>query len=64
MGSEWILGRMAAGVEWILLAPDRVQWRALENTWWTFGFCAMDLFITNVDYYFRLCAFKTYSPNC
>jgi hypothetical protein len=34
MGSEWILGRLAwgGGVEWIQLAQDRDQWRALLNT--------------------------------
>jgi hypothetical protein len=34
MGSEWILGRLAGGgcVEWIDLAQDRDQWRALVNT--------------------------------
>jgi hypothetical protein len=32
MGSEWILGRLAGGVEWIQLAQDRDRWRALVNT--------------------------------
>jgi hypothetical protein len=30
--SEWILGRLAGGVEWIQLAQDRDRWRALVNT--------------------------------
>jgi hypothetical protein len=32
MGSEWILGRLAAGVQWIQLAQDRDRWRAVVNT--------------------------------
>jgi hypothetical protein len=32
MGSEWILGRLAGGVEWIQLAQDRDRWRAFVNT--------------------------------
>jgi hypothetical protein len=32
MGTEWILGRLAGGVEWIQLAQDRDRWRALVNT--------------------------------
>jgi hypothetical protein len=32
MGSEWILGKLAAGVECIQLAPDRDRWCALVNT--------------------------------
>jgi hypothetical protein len=32
MGSEWILGRLAGGVDWIQLAQDRDRWRALVNT--------------------------------
>jgi hypothetical protein len=32
MGSEWILGRLAEGVEWIQLAQDRDWWRTLVNT--------------------------------
>jgi hypothetical protein len=28
MGSEWILGRLAGGVEWIQLAQDRDRLRA------------------------------------
>jgi hypothetical protein len=31
MGSEWILGRLAGGVEWIQLAQDRGRWRAVVN---------------------------------
>jgi hypothetical protein len=31
MGSEWILGRLAGGVEWIQSAQDRDQWWALVN---------------------------------
>jgi hypothetical protein len=31
IGSEWILGRFAVGVEWIQLAHDRGRWRALTN---------------------------------
>jgi hypothetical protein len=26
------------GANWIQLAQDRVQWRALWTRWWTFGF--------------------------
>jgi hypothetical protein len=29
MGSEWILGRLAWGMEWIRLAQDRDRWRAV-----------------------------------
>jgi hypothetical protein len=32
VGIGWILGRLAGGVEWIQLAQDRGQWRALVNT--------------------------------
>jgi hypothetical protein len=32
MRSEWILGRLAEGVEWIQLAQDRDRWRAIVNT--------------------------------
>jgi hypothetical protein len=32
MGSEWTSGRLAGGVEWIKLADDRDQLRALVNT--------------------------------
>jgi hypothetical protein len=32
MGSEWILGRLARGVEWNQLAQDRDRWRAVVNT--------------------------------
>jgi hypothetical protein len=32
MGTEWILGRLAGGVEWIQLAQDRGRLRALVNT--------------------------------
>jgi hypothetical protein len=31
MGSKWILGRLAWGVEWIQLAQDSSRWRALVN---------------------------------
>jgi ABC-type dipeptide/oligopeptide/nickel transport system permease subunit len=31
MGSEWILRRLAGGVEWIQLAQDRGLWRAVVN---------------------------------
>jgi hypothetical protein len=31
MGSEWILGRLAGGVEWIQLAQDRGRWRAVVS---------------------------------
>jgi hypothetical protein len=31
MGSEWTLGRLAGGVEWIQLALDRGRWRSLVN---------------------------------
>jgi hypothetical protein len=29
LGSEWFLGRLAGGVEWMQLAHDRDRWRAL-----------------------------------
>jgi hypothetical protein len=32
MGSEWILRRLAGGVEWIQLAQNRDRWSALVNT--------------------------------
>jgi hypothetical protein len=32
MGSEWLLGRLNRGVEWIQLAQDRGQRRDLLNT--------------------------------
>jgi hypothetical protein len=32
MVSEWILGRLAGGVEWIQLPQDRARWRVLINT--------------------------------
>jgi hypothetical protein len=32
MESEWILGRLAGGVNWILLTQDRGRRRALVNT--------------------------------
>jgi hypothetical protein len=32
MVSEWMLGRMAGGVDWIQLAQDRDRWQALANT--------------------------------
>jgi hypothetical protein len=31
MGSEWILGRLAGGMDWIRLAQDRDRWRAVVN---------------------------------
>jgi hypothetical protein len=31
MGLEWILGRLAGGVEWIHLAQDRDHWRSVVN---------------------------------
>jgi hypothetical protein len=31
MLSEWSLGSLAVGVEWIQLALDRDRWRALVN---------------------------------
>jgi hypothetical protein len=31
MGSEWILGRLAGGVEWIKLAQNIGRWRAVVN---------------------------------
>jgi hypothetical protein len=31
MGSEWILGRSAGGVDWIRLAQDTGRWRAVVN---------------------------------
>jgi hypothetical protein len=31
MGSEWILGKVAEGVEWIQLAQDRGWWRAVVS---------------------------------
>jgi hypothetical protein len=32
MGSEWILGRLGGGVDWIKLAQDRDRWPDLVNT--------------------------------
>jgi hypothetical protein len=32
MRSEWILRRLARGVQWIQFAQDRDRWRALANT--------------------------------
>jgi hypothetical protein len=32
IGSEWFLGRLAGGVDWIRLAQDRDRWRAVVNT--------------------------------
>jgi hypothetical protein len=29
MGLEWILGRLAGGVDWFRLAQDRDRWRAV-----------------------------------
>jgi hypothetical protein len=31
MGSEWILGRLAGGLDWIRLAQARYRWRAVMN---------------------------------
>jgi hypothetical protein len=31
MGLEWILGRLASGVDWIQLAQHMDRWRALFN---------------------------------
>jgi hypothetical protein len=31
MGPEWILGRLAGGVEWIRLAQHTDRWRAAVN---------------------------------
>jgi hypothetical protein len=31
MGSEWILRRLAGGVDWIRLAQDRDRWRVVAN---------------------------------
>jgi hypothetical protein len=31
MGSEWILGRLAGGVEWIHLSQARGIWRVVVN---------------------------------
>jgi hypothetical protein len=46
MGSEWILGRMAVGVDWIRLVQDRGRWRAVVNA------------VMNV----RILAPRSYSP--
>jgi hypothetical protein len=32
MGSDWILGTLAGGVDWIQLVQDRDRWQALVNT--------------------------------
>jgi hypothetical protein len=31
MGSEWMLGRLAGGMDWFRLAHDRDRWRAVVN---------------------------------
>jgi hypothetical protein len=31
MGSEWILGRLALGVEWVQLAQNRGRWKAVAD---------------------------------
>jgi hypothetical protein len=31
MGSEWILGRLAGGVDWIRLPQNRDRWRTVVN---------------------------------
>jgi hypothetical protein len=31
MGSEWILGRLVGGVDWIHLAQNRCWWRSLVD---------------------------------
>jgi hypothetical protein len=31
VGSEWILGRLGSGVEWIQLAQDRDRWLAVVS---------------------------------
>jgi hypothetical protein len=36
MGSEWILGRLAGGKNWILLAQDRDRWRAIVISRWIY----------------------------
>jgi hypothetical protein len=32
MGSEWSLGRLVGGAEWIHLAQNRDRWRAVVST--------------------------------
>jgi hypothetical protein len=32
MGSEWLLERLAGGIDWIELAKNRDRWRPLVNT--------------------------------
>jgi hypothetical protein len=34
MGSEWILRRLAGGVNWIRLARDRDRWQVIVISWW------------------------------
>jgi hypothetical protein len=44
--SEWILGRLTGGMDWIRLAQDRVWWRAVVNGGdEPSGSCAMMLFM-------------------
>jgi hypothetical protein len=32
MGSEWMLWKLAGGVDWIQLAQDKGRWRVIVNT--------------------------------
>jgi hypothetical protein len=32
MGSQWLLERLAGGIEWIELAQNKDRWRPLVNT--------------------------------
>jgi hypothetical protein len=43
VGSEWILRRLARGIEWIELAQDRGRWRALVDTVMNLRVLAPDL---------------------
>jgi hypothetical protein len=36
MGSEWILGRLAGGKNWVRLAQDRDRWRAIVISRWIY----------------------------
>jgi hypothetical protein len=57
MGSEWILGRLAGGVEWIQLAQDRDRWLATVNT-------VMNLRVLGPQIQFTVHMVKLFSCSC